>query len=287
MLAPADRRVGTLPPYVAPVLLVLALASPGLWYELSQARMVAEPGRAAAQDHAPVPAAPRPDQPSPERGPPAVEVPPAPEEHYVCRMPSVRVEGTEGCRAGLPYPDCKWRVPDPRSAHNLYAIWRNTTDQRRSGRPALVSLILTVAAEYARRYPGEILAIGDLDAEGPRHETHRNGQDVDLYLPGMMEVENLGGGEYEDNYAKLFPLSQRMIRARVEELARILAVCTNGALRIYYNDPPVIERFQRWYDERGYSSPFGQPMQSHNDLHRFHFHVTVPEDMEPLPLAEP
>ena len=76
------------------------------------------------------------------------------------------------------------------------------------------------------------------------------------------------------------------LRQRVEELARILATCTEGRLRIYYNDEVVRERFHRWFDEKGYESPFGRPMQQHNRLHEFHFHVTIADDMEVLE-AEP
>jgi len=279
----ALRRNTAWPRVVAPTLLVVGIAAPGAWYELA-----AGGGTGASSPETPAEVAPAdgPDvvgRPVPQRGPSPPPPAVAPEDPYRCRVPDVAVERTAGCGDGLPYPDCKWRVPDPDRADNLYLIWRNTTDQRRSARPALVGLVLAAAEDYARHYPGELLAVGDLDAQGPRHETHDKGQDVDLYLPGMMASENLGGGEYADNYDRLPSLSRRMVRARVETLARILAECTEGRVRIYYNDPPVRERFLRWYGERGWESPWGQPMQAHNDLHRFHFHVTIPEDMEPLP----
>jgi hypothetical protein len=94
-----------------------------------------------------------------------------------------------------------------------------------------------------------------------------------------MEVENIGGGEYAENYRGLDRLARQTQRARVLTLARILATCTQGRVRIYYNDDDVRRRFQSWFDASGLASPFGRPMQKHNDLHRFHFHVTIPKDL--------
>lgn len=220
-----------------------------------------------------------------EPHPPAAALPSPAPESYRCRVPDVAIERTPGCDEGLPYPACKWRLPAPHRVGRTYRVWRNTVEEHLWARPALVAVMLATAAEYARQYPGEELAIGDMDAPGPRHETHDNGVDVDLYLPGMMEVENLGGGEYAENYRGLDGLQRRMIRGRVETLARILATCTQGRLRIYYNDDAVRRRFLDWFSEDGFVSPFGRPMQGHNDLHRFHFHVTVPEDL-PMPAPE-
>ncbi len=127
--------------------------------------------------------------------------------------------------------------------------------------------------------------IGDLDAPGPRHNFHDEGVDVDLYLPGAMEVESLSQHERVENYATLTPLQRRMHRARVLTLAKILTTCADGRVRIYYNDDDVQARFERWYDAQGWVSEFGRAMQGHNDLHRFHFHVTVPADLAPVPMA--
>lgn len=201
---------------------------------------------------------------------------------YGCRVPEVEVERRSGCDEGLPYPACKWRLPPPHRAGRAYTIWRNTVDEHLWGRPALVATVLGATREYARHYPGEVLAVGDLDAPGPRHETHDAGVDVDLYLPRVMEVENLGGGDYAENYRGMGALERRMVRARVETLARILATCTQGRIRIYYNDRHVRRRFHEWFEAQGFVTPFGRAMQKHNDLHRFHFHVTIPKDL-PLP----
>ena len=212
-------------------------------------------------------------------------VEPSPLE-YACRVPEVEVERTAACDDGLPYPACKWRLPRPHRAGRTYAIWRNTAEEHLWGRAALVAVVLGVAGEYARHYPGEVLAIGDLDAPGPRHETHDAGVDVDLYLPGVMEVENIGGGAYAENYGGLDRLARQTQRARVLTLARIVATCTQGRVRIYYNDDDVRRRFQSWFDGAGLASPFGRPMQQHNDLHRFHFHVTIPKDLSlPAPVG--
>ena len=77
-----------------------------------------------------------------------------------------------------------------------------------------------------------------------------------------------------------------MRQGRVETLARILTTCTNGRLRIFYNDEEVEARFLAWYRAHGFEeSELGPPMRGHNDLHRFHFHVTIPEDSPALASA--
>ncbi|RZO58311.1 MAG: hypothetical protein EVA89_19420 [Sandaracinaceae bacterium] len=206
--------------------------------------------------------------------------PPASED-YVCGQPQLEIEQTEGCAAGRPYPACRWRLPDPPG--ELYEIWRNTTDDHRWARPGLVSLVLTAAAEYQRRWPGEHLTVGDLDAPGPRHQTHDRGVDVDLYLLEAMIARNEGGRRYPDNYAHRSRREVRALRARVMDLAKILATCADGRIRIYYNDPDLIHPFREWYRERGLETPFSHAMRMHNPLHRFHFHLSVPDDLAPLP----
>jgi murein endopeptidase len=199
-------------------------------------------------------------------------------------VPRVEIAHTRGCEEGRPYPSCRWNLPTPREAGHTFTIWRNTMAEHRSGRPALVSLALAVANEYARQFPGETLSIGDLDAPGPRHNSHDEGIDIDLYLPGAMQVENLGQHERIENYVSLTPLQRRMHQARVLTLAKILATCTEGRVRIYYNDDDVQARFEEWYDARGWVSEYGRAMQGHNDLHRFHFHVSIPKDLAPVPM---
>ncbi|MEM9193696.1 MAG: hypothetical protein AAGF12_31260 [Myxococcota bacterium] len=219
-----------------------------------------------------------------EEAPPSPEVPKA-APTYECRRPAIPVDPSEGCEHGE-YPDCTWRIVEPERASHLYRIWRNTREEHLRGRPGLVALVLTAAKEYSRRYPGEQLVIGDLDAPGPRHMTHRKGQDVDLYLPGAMIAENIGMGHYPSNYLYKAPLGQHMRRARVLELAKILTTCAAGRIRFYYNDPGVNERFKRWFRNQDFRSPFGEAMRYHNDLHRFHYHVTVDEELEPLPVVD-
>jgi hypothetical protein len=200
-------------------------------------------------------------------------------DEFECRVPEVPIDVRPECAEDSSYPDCRWRIADAGDASHLYGIWHNTKEWNRSARPALVALVLAAAHDYARLYPGEKLVIGDLDAPGPRHQTHDRGRDVDLYLPGSMIAENRGGGLYPSNYLYRGSLERRMLRGRVESLAKILATCTDGRVRIYYNDPPVNDRIRRWFSDRGFESPFGKPIRNHNDLHRFHFHVTVPEDL--------
>jgi hypothetical protein len=187
----------------------------------------------------------------------------------------------------MPYPACKWRIPHPAVGRHLYSRWHNTSFEQWWGRPELISLVLAVAADYARLYPGEPLVVGDLDAPGPRHVTHDRGRDVDLYLPGAMAMGHPDDREYHDNYAERSDLTVRMLRGRVQDLARIVATCARGKVRIYYNDSVVERRFLSWFDEEGFETPFGEAMQRHNELHWFHFHVTIAEDLALLPFVSP
>ena len=58
-------------------------------------------------------------------------------------------------------------------------------------------------------------------------------------------------------------------------------------MRILYNDPAVRRPFNAWWRTReDLTTPFGAPMQGHNELHRFHFHVTVPDDLAVLPFGD-
>jgi hypothetical protein len=202
---------------------------------------------------------------------------------YACSVPRADVAPADACADGADYPACTWRIPDANDPRAYHGIWRNTVAEHRRGRPALVALLLATSTEYARRFPGERVVIGDLDAPGPRHETHEHGVDADLYLTGAMEVENLPGNELVENYLTLPDLFRHTRQGRVQALARALAACSGGRLRILYNDVTVRRAFLAWYRERDLDTPFGAPIRAHNDLHRFHFHVTVPEDLDVLP----
>jgi len=228
------------------------------------------------------PAAPPPPGPV---DPPAEEIEPeaSTASPYRCQMPALPIPRPQDCARGRDYPRCKWQIPHALHSEGSWRRWRNTIPEHMYGRPALVAFVITAARELHRLHPEQILAIGDLDAPGPRHSTHDRGVDVDLYLPGALLVENAGGGRYLDNYEGKSEPEQERLRARVEELAKILAACSGGRLRIYYNDPIVMERFHGWFDAQGYASPFGRPMQAHNSLHDFHFHVTIAEDLPLLP----
>ena len=206
------------------------------------------------------------------------------EETAACTIPDSPVERTAGCADGADYPACRWRLPPP-GEDDPWIVWRNTSEDHRWGRPALVALVLATAEEYASAHHGEKLTVGDLDAPGERHMTHASGVDVDLYLPGHMATENVSQGNYPSNYDGRPGEEVAAKRERVLALARILARCTGGRLRIYYNDPPVVETFLEWFATEGFTSPLGDAMQPHNRLHLFHFHVTIPEDLEVLPVA--
>ena len=154
-------------------------------------------------------------------------------------------------------------------------------------RPALIQVLLASADAYERRFPEQVLAIGDLDAPGPRHATHDNGVDVDLYLLGAMITENAGRGRYPDNYENKTEEEVRDLRDRVLTLAKILTTCAQGKVRIYYNDEQVVAEYLAWYAEQGFGeSEFEAPMMTHNRLHRFHFHMTIAEDLPELEMPE-
>lgn len=212
--------------------------------------------------------------------------PPA-REDYACRVPAGIVIPQQGCQDGAVYPRCRWMLPDASAAGDVYRLWRNTTPEHRWAQPALVALVIAVAADHARRWPGESVTIGDLDAPGPRHQSHDLGHDVDLYLENALMETNIGGGHYVETYAGRPTRVVRMLRARVLNLAKNLAVCSGGRLRIYYNDPEVLTPFLSWFEERGLVSDVGPAMLEHNRLHRFHFHMTIADGMEPLAHDEP
>ncbi len=205
-------------------------------------------------------------------------------DDFACLVPRLPIVRDAACDRGEPYPACRWQLPDEEASGGLHRIWRNTTPEHRWARPALVSVVLASVREYAMRWPGEQVTVGDLDAEGPRHQTHDHGVDVDLYLEHAMADRNIAGRPQTDNYHGLSRRMVRLHRARVLDLAKILARCTGGRLRIYYADREVVDAFREWFAEAGLRSDVAsQAMQMHNDLHRFHFHMTVAEDLAVLP----
>ncbi|MCB9601400.1 MAG: hypothetical protein H6721_32145 [Sandaracinus sp.] len=212
-----------------------------------------------------------------------------PAHGFACRAPAIPIPRPRECERGATYPECKWQMPAAPLSAGRYRRWRNTIVEHWWGRPALVTFILSSLDEYERLHPDQVVAVGDLDAPGPRHQTHDRGVDVDLYVLGALLTENAGGGRYPSNYEGKTDEEIEALRVRVLDLAKVLAACANGAVRIYYNDDVVLERFHAWYDAQGFAeNPFGRPMQRHNSLHDFHFHVTIEEDlpvhpMEPLP----
>ncbi len=209
--------------------------------------------------------------------------PPASED-YACLVPALPIAREPACARGEAYPACRWWLPDEEVVGGLYTIWRNTTPEHRAARPALVALVLASAREYARRWPGEHVTIGDLDAAGPRHQSHQDGADVDLYLEHAMAVRNEPGRAPIDNYRGLSRDAVALHRARVLDLAKIVARCARGRVLMYYADRPVVDAFRSWFERAGLTSDLSsRPMQMHNALHRFHIHLRVPPDLATLP----
>lgn len=206
-------------------------------------------------------------------------------EDYRCLTPRLEVPRDLACDHDAPYPDCRWQLPDDESSRRWYRVWRNTTPEHRWAQPGLVSLVMAAAREHTLRWPGHHVTIGDLDAPGPRHQTHDLGHDVDLYLEHAMLDSNIGGGRYIATYEGRPSRVVALLRAEVLDLARILATCARGHIRIYYNDPEIIVPFLSWFDGHGMVSDVGPAMVEHNRLHRFHFHMTIADGMAPLPIA--
>ena len=159
-----------------------------------------------------------------------------------------------------------------------YDRWRNTVDKHTWGSAELVQSTVNAIALFKQWHPEQRVRVGDLDAPGPRHRYHRTGVDVDLYLPGAMRVESKGARRYENNYDDQPPSHIEAMQTRVTDLARALALCTDGKLRIFYNDPIVIERFTTWFNEQGYTPPPKGPMQPHNKTPR----VPLPPQRSPV-----
>ena len=166
-------------------------------------------------------------------------------------------------------------MPAARTMDLVYQKWRNTTLEHWWGSPKLVQTVLNSVTLYKRWHLDQEVRVGDLDAPGPRHRFHRKGVDVDLYLPGAMLVESMGANRYKKNHVGKDKEAITQLQNRVFDLARALTICGGGDTRIFYNDPVVIERFNRWHKEAGHVSSFGEPMQKHNKLHDFHFHFTL------------
>ncbi|MEM6956108.1 MAG: hypothetical protein AAF645_10480 [Myxococcota bacterium] len=224
------------------------------------------------------------DNSAPEEGEPEES---ADEDTFQCVVPPIPIPRPRACERGRGYPRCKWQMPHATLSGGRYRRWRNTIMEHWWGRPELVAFVLASMDAFEQRYPDQVVAVGDLDAPGPRHTTHDRGVDVDLYLLGALMTENAGAGSYPGNYEGKSEEEVEELRQRVETMARILAQCSDGKIRIYYNDDVVLERFHAWYDAQGFEpNPFGRPMQRHNRLHEFHFHVSIDDSQRMLPMTE-
>lgn len=224
------------------------------------------------------------DDPLSPSGDAAPRTSPPTSDDYRCTVPALPIRREAACARGEAYPACRWWMPPEPESGDLYTFWRNTTPEHRAARPALVSLTLASVREYARRWPGERVTVGDLDAPGPRHQSHQNGVDVDLYLEHAMAVRNEPGRAPIDNYHGLSRRAVALHRARVLDLAKIVARCAGGRVLMYYADRPVVDAFRAWFTDAGLTSDLtARPMQMHNELHRFHIHLRVPEDLATLP----
>ena len=194
---------------------------------------------------------------------------------YQCPMPDLIIEKNKGCGAYESYPRCKWQVPPEHRARGKYKVWWRTPPWELWGSKRLVQTILSSIEFYKKEYPRDEIYVGDLDAPDSFHFSHTDGVDVDVYLLRWMEWIQVKDAKYVNNMSWRKPDLKTMARDKVLFLAKSFAICTAGKVRIFYNDPKVRGPFNDWFASSGYVSPFGLPMQSHNDTHHDHFHITI------------
>jgi murein endopeptidase len=109
---------------------------------------------------------------------------------------------------------------------------------RRWGTDSLVRVVLGVVATYARQNPAAgRVGIGDLSRRwggrfGPRHASHQNGLDVDVYYPRLdrRECAPLDASQIDRR------LSQALVDLFVRAGARLIFVGPNTGLR----GPPAV-----------------------------------------------
>jgi murein endopeptidase len=111
---------------------------------------------------------------------------------------------------------------------------------RRWGTDDLVRLVLEVASKYAAQHPrAPRLGVGDLSRPsggwfGPRHASHRNGLDVDVYYPRLDRRERP-----PTRVAQIdLPLAQSLVDLFVQARATRVFVGPNTGLR---GPPAVVE----------------------------------------------
>jgi murein endopeptidase len=95
---------------------------------------------------------------------------------------------------------------------------------RRWGTDALVRVVLQVVAAYATEHPGVArVGIGDLSRRrggwfGPRHVSHQNGLDVDVYYPRLDRRERAPQGAFQIDSRLSQSLVDLFVRAGAERI---------------------------------------------------------------------
>jgi hypothetical protein len=194
----------------------------------------------------------------------------------LCPLPDLPVRTSAGCASGEAYPACRWQIPPEPEAKGLYKIWWRTPPEELWGSGRLVQLILSSLMMYRQRYGDDEIYVGDLDAPGSKHMSHREGVDADIYLLRWMEWIQVKDAKYVDNMKWRTEVSRKLAREKVSHLAKSFATCSGGKLQIFYNDPYVVGSVNEWFEAQGHTSPLGPLMVSHNDTHHDHFHIRLP-----------
>ena len=177
------------PLHVAAALAVLAAFAAGL----AAAQVPTDPPPPAPTETAPPPTETEPTPPPPATAPPRPPAPPKPS------VPPIRWR--ESRALGLPYAGRLVRGVELPAARERFFTWDPLLHRspnrswRRWGTDGLVRITLQIVRDYAAAHPeAPRVGIGDLSRPrggyfGPKHASHQNGLDVDVYYPRKDRLE--------------------------------------------------------------------------------------------------
>lgn len=145
----------------------------------------------------------------------------------------------------------------------------NTTPpDERSGRPELLAGINTVAKAYQAKYKNSYLLIGDLNA--PDHASHKDGVDVDIYLPNDgLRILDKNDPKREFTKQRAIDIGKMLIDTGITDL-------------IFYNDQEVIDAINNYAILKGIDIGANGIMQKSGDNHNSHMHWRIEKKAETI-----
>ncbi|HUQ85809.1 MAG TPA: penicillin-insensitive murein endopeptidase [Candidatus Limnocylindrales bacterium] len=150
----------------------------------------------------------------------------------------------------------------------------NTTPpEERYGRPELIAGINTVAKAYQAKYKDSYLLFGDLNA--PDHASHKDGIDVDIYLPNDgLRILKKDDSRREFTKKRAIAIGKMLIDTGMTDL-------------IFYNDQEVIDEINNYATQKGIDIGVNGIMQKSGDNHNSHMHWRVNKvertnDLQPI-----